>query len=118
MQNRCAEIKLRAERRGGEILSKTLNHSGGRPSKKGCKTQPFSLDEIGIEKTASHRWQKLAAVPEPKFERFIFEANEEKRELTTADALAAIQPLCLCRRALRHALIRRRTARSSDSVPR
>lgn len=31
MQNLCAEIKIRAERRAGEILSEMDKHKGGRP---------------------------------------------------------------------------------------
>ncbi len=34
LQNRAAEIKIRAERRGGEILAESIDKKGGRPPKK------------------------------------------------------------------------------------
>ena len=34
MQHQAAEIKLRSERRLGELLSKTVQHGGGRPAKR------------------------------------------------------------------------------------
>ena len=33
MQNNCAEIKIRAERRAGELLRETDKNRGGRPTK-------------------------------------------------------------------------------------
>jgi len=33
MQNQCAEIKIRAERRAGEIIPEQAKHEGGRPVK-------------------------------------------------------------------------------------
>jgi len=33
MQNNCAEIKIRAERRAGELLRETDKNGGGRPKK-------------------------------------------------------------------------------------
>ena len=41
MQNNAAEIKLRAERRAGEMLDGSLPHKGGRPKKNGVIVSPF-----------------------------------------------------------------------------
>lgn len=83
IQNGCAEIKLRAERRGGELLrdidKKKNQHAGS-------KQQP-ALSELGIRKTDSHRWQKLASVPEREFENYLHESVESKEEITRTGAL-------------------------------
>jgi hypothetical protein len=53
MQNQAAEIKLRAERRAGEMLKVQVNHGGGRPSEKpfhdGSVFVPPTLSELGVE---------------------------------------------------------------------
>ena len=70
MQNKCAEIKIRAERRAGELL-KDMEEKGevadrGRPEKTShdvnLNGQPASLlqDEIGIPRMERHRYKTLA----------------------------------------------------------
>jgi hypothetical protein len=65
------EIRLRAERRAGELLAETPNAPAGR-KKIGSGSQPISvpptLADLGITKTQSSKWQKLAALPPEKFE--------------------------------------------------
>jgi len=77
MQNSLAEIKLRAERRAGEILKES--EMRGRP-KKGDTMSP--LKEYGIQKKESSRWQSIANIPEPKFEEIIIETQQAQKELT------------------------------------
>jgi hypothetical protein len=71
----ATEIKVRAERRAGEMLS-TMKMNGARhDAANNLKTGPKShdttsgatLESIGISKTQSSRWQKLAAIPETQF---------------------------------------------------
>jgi ParB family chromosome partitioning protein len=78
--NSAAEIRLRAERMLGEILEKTEKNKGakGDPvlAKRGSKKEPRSdapptLAEVGIDKKLSSRAQKLAAVPQDKFDEAI-----------------------------------------------
>lgn len=85
----AAEIRLRAERRLGELLAAQKAGSGlnkgGRPEKTGASKEPVSgsretgaskepvfsaptLAQAGIDKKLSSRAQKLAAVPESEFE--------------------------------------------------
>ena len=73
----AAEIRIRAERKLGEMLtaqkeSKGLN-VGGRPSQKPVvdddQFNSPTLKEAGISKDLSSRAQKLAAVPENEFEK-------------------------------------------------
>ncbi|MBT9177521.1 MAG: hypothetical protein DDT20_01855 [Firmicutes bacterium] len=71
----AAEIRIRAERRLGEILS-TQNLHAGQPKKRMVDGNDHSfegketptLSNIGISKDLSSRAQKLAAVPEGEFE--------------------------------------------------
>lgn len=45
------------------------------------------LSELGIEKTQSHRWQRIASVPEDVFEAHVTETKDAKKELTSASVL-------------------------------
>ncbi|MBI4303493.1 MAG: hypothetical protein HY665_04050 [Chloroflexi bacterium] len=75
MQNQAAEIKLRAERRAGEMLKEAPKNEGSKgqligPGVIGGSTmQPPSYADLGIEKTQAMRWQLEAEIPEEKFER-------------------------------------------------
>src|SRR5712691_11771607 len=67
--NRCAEIKLSAERRAGEILLDMEKNKGARG--KGVHFRDESaptLAELGISQVQSHRWQKIAGIPWREFE--------------------------------------------------
>lgn len=91
-QNHAAEIKLRAQRRAGEILAQMDKNEGGRPSENRLQAatglQP-TLQELGIEKTSAFRWQAIAAIPEIEFEEHINRALDEGQELTTAGMVRA-----------------------------
>ena len=95
MQNQCAEIKIRAERRAGELLPKDKNKgaANGSPGPgRGHKTQshdvttftPPKLSDLGISKMQSSRWQEIASIPEEDFEAHIAETKEKKKELTSS----------------------------------
>jgi 16S rRNA G966 N2-methylase RsmD len=88
----AAEIRIRAERRIGELITAQKElpkesggglHEGGRPKKTGTKSEPVlsdsvpTLSEMGIDKKLSSRSQKLAAVPEKKFESQMSEWREK-----------------------------------------
>ena len=88
MQNECAELKLRAERKAGEMLRAMPKRSGARDGKTGLHDVTPLLADVGVSKIQSMRWQQVAAVPEPEFERHLAEAKESKAELTTASVFA------------------------------
>lgn len=67
----AAEIKLRAERRLGELLAETIVQGS-------CNTM---LPE-GIGRMDSSRWQRIAGIDEERFETKIAEGREAG-ELTT-----------------------------------
>lgn len=90
----AAEIRIRAERRLGELLAAQKAGPGlnkgaqGNPGGQGAKlvrssettTQTPTLAEAGISKDLSSRAQKLAAVPEAEFEAELAAKRERDRE--------------------------------------
>lgn len=77
-QNDAAEIKLRAERRLGELLQPEKEKRGG------AKSQRVTLP-ADVTRKQSSRWQEVARVPEPKFEAYVREQREDPTgEITTA----------------------------------
>ena len=60
----ATDIRMRAERRAGELLSE-MAERGERAVRKNMKSQPATskLADLGINKTQSSRWQRLAALP-------------------------------------------------------
>jgi len=90
-QNECAEIKIRAERKGGWLLKEIELNKGGRPSENQSHdvTGFPSLDDIGIGRMQSSRWQLEASVPDDIFEEYVAEIVSKPDELTTAGVLSA-----------------------------
>lgn len=75
----AAEIRIRAERRLGELLKKTPKHEGGRPSQTPNNESGVStLDDQGIDYRLSSRSQKLADISEPEFEEQVVDWREER----------------------------------------
>lgn len=81
-----AEIRIRAERRVGELIaaqkeSGGLQHGGDRKSRDASgPLKPITLDEAGIDKHLADRARKLAAVPEEKFEAMLGEWHERVQQ--------------------------------------
>ena len=90
----ATEIKVRAERRAGQMLAEMPKATGAKgvgpiavPS---CdRNQPPTLAEIGITKNDSSRWQKLAAVSDEQFEAAVAAAKDVAGEVTTAAMMRA-----------------------------
>ena len=83
----ATEIKVRAERKAGQMLAEMPKHNGAPPRYHDVTTPPKTLDEIGISKNQSSRWQKLAAVPDDLFEQAVAAAKDVAGEVTTAAML-------------------------------
>lgn len=88
VQNDICEIKLRAERRMGEML-KEMPRATGKfiPGSKGLQDvtpNTTTLKDIGIEKHMSSRYQMIAELPTEKFEEIINETKVAEKELTEA----------------------------------
>lgn len=90
MADRCAEIRLRAERRAGEMLRDRDPHPPGptNQDRSHDETYPPKLDDLGVSKNQSHRWQKLAAVPEESFETYLQAVQDDDKSEITAVGLA------------------------------
>lgn len=87
--NAAAEIKLRAERKAGEMLAE-MDDSRGRnqhTKEDGNTALPSSLDDLGIDKMQSSRWQREAKVSEEEFEAYIESCCYEGKEITQAGLL-------------------------------
>lgn len=92
----ATEIKVRAERKAGE-LTRELEKN---PGKRKDLTSPHDagrlkgeiLAEAGISTQTASRWEKLAAVPEDQFEQAVAAAKEVAGEVTTAAMLKVGKP--------------------------
>lgn len=81
-QNYAAEIKLRAERKCGQLLAKMDGHGSNQHKRK--SHADTSLSDLGISKMQSHRWQTEAEVPDDVFDKFVSVTHESDRELTSS----------------------------------
>jgi len=90
LQTWAAEIKIRAERRAGEMLVEREKAQGKRtdlvPQGNQVDETP-TLSDIGITNKQSSQWQAIASVSEEDFEAEVEAANSGKKELTSAGVL-------------------------------
>lgn len=85
IQNRAAELKLRAERRAGQILNEILPHGGNRRSS--YHDGNLKLTDLGINSNQSSRWRREAAIPEAVFERYVSASNRLCQDITAQGLL-------------------------------
>lgn len=90
-QNHAAEVKLRAERKAGELLAQLergqtsgLMVGSRRPTLDNGSEYRAVLDETGTTRQDANRWQQIAELPDPVFEQEIRQAIDSRQELTTA----------------------------------
>lgn len=94
------EIKVRAERRAGQMLAEMPKAKGTQLNGKNIgghivvppKNDAKTLSDLGITKNESSRWQKLASITEEQFEHAVAAAKEVAGEVTTAAMLRAAKP--------------------------
>lgn len=94
MVNAAAEIKLRAERRAGQILSEMDKHPAGRPAvnpSSRSRDLPPKLADIGVTYDQSSRWQQMAQMPQNKFEQALAESKAAGEEITLKSVLRMIE---------------------------
>ena len=84
--DRATEIRLRAERRAGELLRDMEKNKGtrgeGRPKLGGRDDRPPkdptpTLADLNIKKSQSSQWQKLADLPKDDFEAIVTKAQHK-----------------------------------------
>lgn len=90
-QNYAAEVKLRAERKAGELIAELQLHGGDRRSKD--SEERIRLEDLGISKDQSSRWQLIARIPERAFETHISGTKEASSELTTTSVVKLARQL-------------------------
>lgn len=93
-QNDAAEIKLRAERRLGELLheqkergERDAGRGGDRKSRSHGATvndSPPNLRDLEITKSQASRWQQVAAIEEAQFEAHVQGLRRAGERITTA----------------------------------
>jgi hypothetical protein len=92
-ERRACEIRLRAERKAGQLLSQMDKAKGaaqpgiGRAG--GTRSDgPTALRDLGVSKQQSSDWQKLGKIPDAEFET----AMELPRKATTAGIIRDTMP--------------------------
>jgi hypothetical protein len=84
----ATEIKVRAERKCGELLARTEKNTGAKGVGKSAlpvlEGTPPTLAEMGISHNESSRYQQLAAMPDDHFETAVATAKATAGEVTTA----------------------------------
>lgn len=84
--NAAAEIKLRAERKAGEMLAATTGGRGG-DRKSTVMMTVDSLADLGVDENQSRRWQREARVAAEDFESYLRDCQKQGREVTQAGLL-------------------------------
>ena len=80
-----AEVKLRAERKAGELLQQLERQPGARtdvqpPDKlSGGSEYRQTLQETRVEERTARRWQTVATVPDEVFEEHVATVQQEQR---------------------------------------
>ena len=80
--NAASEIKLRAERKAGDLLAKMEKHDGDPRSHAVTR-----LSDVGITKMQSSRWQKESSVDDDRFDEWVLATNDAGEELTQSGLL-------------------------------
>jgi hypothetical protein len=92
LKQAAAETHLRTQRRAGELLSELAKHPGGRSATasvvEGVRRKPATLRELRITPQESHRWQRIAMIPNDRFDAFIAASRQRGKELTVSAAVA------------------------------
>ncbi len=74
-ERRACEIRLRAERKAGQLEAKRQKPKGGR-GKKGRPPGDPGLADLGVSKKAAKNWRKLGAVAQEAFDAALKQADK------------------------------------------
>ena len=94
----ASEIKIRAERRAGELLIDMEKAKSNQYTKSARylesteQNKPKTLAALGISKNQSSHWQSVAAISEENFEKAIIESKQDNIEITTPLILKLSKP--------------------------
>jgi len=92
-ERRAVDIRLRAERKCGELDKEREKNRGGRPSETRSPeeqvAQPPTLEELGVSRKQAHNWRKLSDIPEDEFAEAL---ADRSRKPTTAGLIREHTP--------------------------
>lgn len=108
MQNQCAVLKLRAERKIGEMLIADPDYGRGKKSHTTC--------DFGLTRGVATRSQSIASLPADDFENYIDATVSARRELTTAGALKLAKKIKVAARASEPVAIIEGVSTSLDEI--
>jgi hypothetical protein len=101
-ERRCREIRMRAERRVGQLLKETERATGspgnqytGPVERDDGSTKP--LGELGISRDQSSRWQRVASLTEDEFEAALQDCASTSDMVEAATLSAAKSVLAMWR---------------------
>lgn len=87
IQIHAAELKLECERRAGALISQIELSRGGRPGRKNQSQVATSLEDLGINKSQSSRWQDEARLPDGEYQAYVAACRAAGREPTSQGLL-------------------------------
>lgn len=87
--NEAIEVRLRAERRAGEMLAKMPLPNAGERRAIECRQEPIpaTLSDIGVTKKESANWQAIASVDAQRFEDYLARERRNGGRLSGAALL-------------------------------
>lgn len=94
IQNRCAEIKLLAERKAGLMLIEQDKNKGAAAPAEVGEDIP-RLKDLGISYSQSSRWQAIAGIPSENFEQRLESLKRGGKEITTTEFLRLAKRLAV-----------------------
>ncbi len=100
VRNRAAEIRLRAERRAGELLPTLIAWGGDRRSK--SHSRVLKIADLGINHNQASRWRLAASLPKAEFDQYIRSMKRSGGEITS-QGLLRLAKLRAGRSRLKHA---------------
>ena len=90
-EERAREIRIRAERKCGQMLAGGGDRAErGRPAK---MSDDRTLSDFNISRNQSSQWQKLASVPDDLFEQALAEPNASTAAIITRHEVTERRPL-------------------------
>jgi len=84
--NLAVEIKLRSERKAGTFLKEMPKAEGHKFGAGSTKLGPPALKDLGISKNESSRWQRIASIPEERFEEYLNNATRRTQTALLSEA--------------------------------
>jgi hypothetical protein len=86
-QNKAAVLKIEAERRIGQLLAEMELDRGAVSRSQRATARTVKLAELEMTKSESHRYQRVAAIPQVVVDRYFAASRDAHQEITTAGLL-------------------------------